>query len=68
MFKNKSECIQYLCLRILAWMHHLIILVPSELMTDLQKESGLEMIDYLAVTENVTSCTKKAIEKNLTLK
>ena len=55
-------------MRILGWMHDLIILVPSELMTNLQKESGLEMIGYLAVTENVTSCTIKAIEKNLTLK
>ena len=44
-------------------MHYSIILVTSEPTTDFQKESGLGMIDYLAVTEAVTSCTKKSNRK-----
>ena len=47
-------------------MHYSIILVTSEPTTDFQKQSGLGMIDYLAVTEAVTSCTKKSNKKKET--
>ena len=45
------------------WMHYLIILVTSIPTADFQKESGLGLIDYLAVTEAVMSCTKESNRK-----
>ena len=38
--------------------------MSSESTTDFQKESGLGMIDYHAVTEFITTCSKKSKRKD----